>query len=194
MIVYSIQLNGWFLPNICRWYPQNVGELEGLYLLQEYGGTNHNAGLCLLCDSLNCPCFWPDQSECRLVLLTKYTTLPTKPRKVPIFTRPFSHAEGGGLGRRLAHIKLNSKWHPQLRLWACTIYRIGNGRSEACQKLWYRGPACHKMEQIYVSTEAICRGSAELASLNKRERNINLYHCLVQDVDDHFRRYLHAYK
>ena len=57
------------------------------------------------------------------------------------------------------------------------------------------GPACDKMEWIYVSTKAICRGSVELASLMKKERRKSkFYHCLVQDVDDHFRRYLHAYR
>ena len=45
-----------------------------------------------------CLHFWPDQSECRFILLPlpiKYTTLPIKPRKMPIFTRPFSLAESG---------------------------------------------------------------------------------------------------
>ena len=35
------------------------------------------------------------------------------------------------------HIKLNSKWLPSLRLWVCTI---GSCRSDARQKLKYRGP------------------------------------------------------
>ena len=68
-----------------------------------------------------------------------------------------------------AQIKVNSKWLPSLRLWACTIDRIGNGRSDARRKLRHRGPARYKMERIYVSAKAICQGSVELASLMKKK-------------------------
>ena len=45
------------------------------------------------------------------------------------------------------------------------------------------------MERMYVSTKAICWGSVELASLNKKEKkkeNSISTNLLVQDVDDHF--------
>ena len=70
------------------------------YLPQEFRSTNHKAGLRLLWDLLNCPRFWPDQSEYRFILLPsliKYTTPPTKPRNVPIFFP----RRGWGLGTRL---------------------------------------------------------------------------------------------
>ena len=51
--------------------------------------------------------------------------------------------------------KLNSIWLPSLRLWACTIDRIGSGRSDARRKLRHRGPARYKMERIYVYTMVI---------------------------------------
>ena len=52
----------------------------------------------------------------------------------------------------------------------CAIDRIGNGRGDACGKLRHRGPARDKMEQFYISTKAICRGSVQLTSLKKKER------------------------
>ena len=46
--------------------------------------------------------------------------------------------------------KRDSKWLPSLRLWACTIDKIGSGRSDARRKWRHRGPARYKMERIYV--------------------------------------------
>ena len=84
----------------------------------------------------------------------------------------------------LVHIKLNSKWRPQLRPWVFTIDRISNGWSDTHQKLWHHGPACDKMEWIYVSTKVIRRGIVELTSLNKNSGSG--YRSTI--------RYLHGYR
>ena len=74
------------------------------YLPQEFGRTNHNTGLFLLCNLLNHPRLCFDQSEYRFVPLLLQTTLQDftyKLRKVSIFTRPLFPCRGRSLGRRL---------------------------------------------------------------------------------------------
>ena len=78
---------------------------------------------------------------------------------------------------RLVHMKLNSKWDPSLRLWACTTDRINNGQNDTHWKLIYHRFERYKMEAFHVST---------------KEMRKNYYHCLVQNLDTHLRRYLHA--
>ena len=88
-----------------------------------------------------------------------------------------------------AHIKQNSKWRPQLM----DMHRIGNGQSDARRKLKHHGPA-HDI-RFCVNQDDTSRSSlADVEKRRKRKKKRKTIFYRLVHVDDHFQRYLHAYR